>query len=92
MDREQHYLNAIKPEYNILKIAGSRLGSPHTIKTRKLLSLNSKVSKLIFVYNEFGNFVKAYSYILSVAAITNINRLVISRNLKKNMNLNQYFY
>jgi group I intron endonuclease len=82
-DREQHYLNAIKPEYNILKIAGSRLGSPHTFKTRKLMSLNSKVRKLIFVYNEFGNFIKAYSSILSVAAITNINRLVISRNLKK---------
>ena len=55
------------------------------------MSLNSKVSKVIFVYNEIGKFVKGYSSILSVAAITNINRLVISRKLK-NMNLNLYFY
>lgn len=32
--REQHYLDFLKPEYNILKIAGSRLGYTHTEKTR----------------------------------------------------------
>jgi len=39
--REQHYLNIIKPEYNILKIAWSRLGIPHSLKTRKLMIKNS---------------------------------------------------
>ncbi len=28
--REQYYIDLLKPEYNILKIAGSRLGTKHT--------------------------------------------------------------
>lgn len=28
--REQYYLDLLKPEYNILKVAGSRLGAKHT--------------------------------------------------------------
>ena len=83
LEIEQYYLNSIKPEYNIQKIAGSRLGNPHTLKTRKLMILNSKVSKKIYVYNEDGSNLKIYSSILKAAAITNINRLVIARNLKK---------
>jgi group I intron endonuclease len=30
IEREQHYIDLLKPEYNILKIAGSRLGSKHS--------------------------------------------------------------
>jgi group I intron endonuclease len=33
IEREQHYLDILKPEYNILKIAGSRLGSKHSPET-----------------------------------------------------------
>ena len=31
ISREQYYLDLIKPEYNILKIAGSRLGAKHSL-------------------------------------------------------------
>jgi hypothetical protein len=31
--REQYYIDNINPEYNILKIAGSRLGSKHSVET-----------------------------------------------------------
>jgi len=31
--REQYYLDMLKPEYNILKIAGSRLGNKHSPET-----------------------------------------------------------
>lgn len=31
--REQHYLDLLNPEYNILKIAGSSLGFKHSEKT-----------------------------------------------------------
>lgn len=30
IEREQHYIDLLKPEYNILKIAGSRLGANHS--------------------------------------------------------------
>jgi len=36
--REQYYIDLLKPEYNILKIAGSRLGSIHTIESRAKIS------------------------------------------------------
>ena len=36
--REQYYIDLLNPEYNILKIAGSRLGSIHTIETRTKMS------------------------------------------------------
>lgn len=33
ISREQHYLDLLEPEYNMLKIAGSRLGSKHSEET-----------------------------------------------------------
>lgn len=35
--REQHYLDLLKPEYNILPVAGSRFGIPHTALTKEKL-------------------------------------------------------
>ena len=31
IEREQYYIDKLNPEYNILKIAGSRLGANHTL-------------------------------------------------------------
>lgn len=36
---EQYFLNAIDPEYNTLKIAGSPLGFKHTEESKKLMSI-----------------------------------------------------
>lgn len=44
---------------------------------------HSKVSKRMYVYNEDGSNLKVYSSISEVAAVNNINRLVIARQLKK---------
>jgi len=38
--REQYYLDLLQPEYNILKIAGSRLGSKHSVETKKKMSVS----------------------------------------------------
>ena len=48
IEREQFYLDTLKPEYNLLKIAGSKLGSKHSLVTRKTLSnlaLGRSISK-----------------------------------------------
>jgi DNA-binding Xre family transcriptional regulator len=37
---EQIALDSIMPEYNICKIAGSRLGTKHSAQTRKKMSVN----------------------------------------------------
>lgn len=33
--REQYYLDLLKPEYNLLKIAGSLLGHKHSLVSKK---------------------------------------------------------
>lgn len=42
LEREQYYFDTLKPEYNILKIAGSSLGHVQSDKTKALLSLSAK--------------------------------------------------
>jgi len=42
VEREQYYIDLLKPEYNILKAANSRIGSKHSLKTRALMSLKLK--------------------------------------------------
>lgn len=44
IDREQFYINAFSPEYNICKIANSRLGTKWTDESKKKLS-SSKMGK-----------------------------------------------
>lgn len=36
--REQYYIDVLKPEYNILKKAGSRLGTKQSLETKQLIS------------------------------------------------------
>lgn len=42
VEREQYYLDILKPKYNILKAANSRLGSLHSLETKALMSLKLK--------------------------------------------------
>jgi group I intron endonuclease len=42
IEREQYYINLLSPEYNILKIAGSRLGFKHSEATKdKMRGINN---------------------------------------------------
>lgn len=45
LEREQYYIDTLKPEYNILKIAGSRLGFKHDDKAKEKMSLNHNRSE-----------------------------------------------
>lgn len=38
LSREQHFLDTLKPIYNINPVAGSRLGTQHSVETRALMS------------------------------------------------------
>jgi hypothetical protein len=42
LEREQYFFDTLKPEYNILKIAGSSSGYVVSAKTKALLSLSAK--------------------------------------------------
>lgn len=52
IEREQYYLDHLKPEYNILKFAGSIKGFKHSEATIKLM----RVAKLGSKHNEFAKF------------------------------------
>jgi group I intron endonuclease len=43
--REQYYIDLLKPEYNILKVAGSRTGFKHSEKTKAKMSINNTGEK-----------------------------------------------
>jgi group I intron endonuclease len=45
ISREQYYLDLLKPEYNILKIANSRLGSKQSEATKIKISISKKGKK-----------------------------------------------
>src|SRR6266566_2353132 len=57
--REQYFLDLLKPEYNILKVAGSRFGHSASLKTRETISLALLGHKL---YNKFNNNIKIGVY------------------------------
>lgn len=38
---EQHFIDSLQPSFNILKIAGSRLGSKHSIQTKLRMRRNA---------------------------------------------------
>lgn len=42
IEREQYYLDHLKPEYNILKVANSRLGSKQSEMTKIKISISKK--------------------------------------------------
>lgn len=42
IEREQHYIDNLKPEYNSNPIAASRLGTTHNEKTKVLMSIKAK--------------------------------------------------
>jgi group I intron endonuclease len=48
ISREQYYLDLLKPKYNILTTAGSRLGHIHSEEARLRMSNSSKGRKFSF--------------------------------------------
>ena len=61
LEREQYYLDSLKPEYNILAIAGSCLGVKRSDKTKQRMSRTRKKD-----YDERG---KTFEHIQSLADI-----------------------
>lgn len=69
IEREQYYFNLFKPEYNILKIAGSISGFKHSIVTIKKMreaKLGRKLSEL--------------HRLKSIAANTQAQRVIVTNN------------
>lgn len=44
IQREQYYIDLLKPEYNILKVAGNRLGSKHSEATKAKMKYKASMA------------------------------------------------
>ena len=84
--REQYYLDLFKPEYNILKIAGSSLGFKHSSLTLQKLRSRTKTAeelkklKVHLLKLNSTQFTKSFKKRLSEAT-SNFNRLTKSKKL-----------
>lgn len=71
LEREQFYLDTMKPVYNILKIAGSNLGIKRSKETLKRMSAARKGKyfnplKPVLQYDLSGNFIKEWDSPISI--------------------------
>lgn len=97
LEREQYYLNTLKPEYNILKIAGSTFGYRHSeevllkMKSRiasaearvKMSQNNHKRQAVIIMDNQKGVSTK-FSTMKEAGIFLNISTTMIGKYLKSN--------
>jgi hypothetical protein len=77
IEKEQYYLDLLKPEYNILKFAGSRLNHIPSEKTRKLISVALMGKK--YKCNEKEDVLKKttkFTYGVSVKVFNKSNNLI----------------
>lgn len=85
--REQHYIDILKPEYNILKLAGSSLGYKHDelalVKVRthlKKLNLEKRVK--VKVTNTITNVTVEYASVRETAKEFSTSKDTITRHIK----------
>ena len=104
LNREQFYLDLLKPEYNILKVAGSRLGYKHTEETKAkireiaskekrlkhILSLNVARGHPIEVTNTKTNETTIYTSLRAAETQLGISRSTITRYVKNKKEYKTY--
>lgn len=95
LKKEQYYIDALNPEYNILKIAGSRLGSKQSKETKQLIGkvLKNRLTIIlpIKITNIETNTIKSFANNLEAAKYLNISVRTLGRyKSKKKILLKKY--
>jgi group I intron endonuclease len=72
IEREQHFIDAVQPEYNILKTAGSSLGFQHTEESKR------KMSEAQREIDNYGRFKKGHQHTEEVKKRISAAKLGIS--------------
>lgn len=88
-EREQDYLDKLKPKYNILKLAGSSFGFKHskkTIERMRIVHLERKHSEAhpVKVINNKTDEIKLFPSIRQAAKFIGINGPSVSISIKNN--------
>lgn len=90
ISREQHYLDLLNPEYNVLKIAGSNLGYKHTeenlaILKNHLLKLNEGKGFKVEIVDQFSNTTNTFNSVREAAKSINMSKGTLLNNEKKKL-------
>lgn len=105
VDLEQHYIDTLKPEYNLRKTVYSPLGYKHTpetilkLKTYKRSEETLKKMRLakqlsgntILIINILNNNIRKYPSLNSAARDLNVNKQMLHYCMKKNILLKDTF-
>jgi len=95
ISREQYYLDLLKPEYNILKIANSCLGNKRSEKTKLLISntLKNRLIKLlpIKITNKDTNTIKYFANNKKAAAYLGTSERTLGRYKSKGILLHKKY-
>lgn len=97
LEREQYYLDTLKPEYNVLKIAGSSFGYKHSEETLlkmrnrtvslearlKMSEKNHKRQAVVIINNQTGDSAK-FSTMKKAGIFLNIGTTTIGKYIKSN--------
>lgn len=91
--REQYYMDYLKPEYNVLKVAYSSLGYKHSKETlvkisKNLANLNSQKVIRVKVTNTETNLSQEYTSITEAAKMLNSNRTTITEYIRNSLLFN----
>ena len=93
INREQYYLDLLKPEYNICKIAGSMLGFKHSAKTLlKFKNRDTGTGYETMIINEEKNIKKTYSSLRTAAKSIGVSHTTLIRYYNKNKLLNNLYF
>lgn len=93
INREQYYLDLLKPEYNICKIAGSMLGFKHSAKTLiKFKSRNTSTGHVTIVINKVNNNIKIYNSLRLAAKNINVSHTTLMRYINKDKLLKDVYF
>jgi len=92
IDREQYYINLLKPEYNICKIAGSMLGFKHSEKTKlKFKNREIRTGHVTCIINKENNKIKIYNSIRVAAKSIGVSHTTLRRYINKNKDLKDIY-
>lgn len=82
IEREQHYFDQLKPEYNILKVAGSSFGFKHSEVTKFKIAANNAKAKSVIVTNNKTGEVKSFISIKKAAKFVSIDYSYLVKIIK----------
>lgn len=71
IEREQYYIDLLKPQYNILKIAGNRLGSKQSEETKAKMSISNK-GKNHYFYGKMHTYETRKKISLTLKSLLNV--------------------